>query len=496
MAKNEHLDRFMAQFPHEALTFDDVSLVTQYADFLPEQANLETRLTRNIKGRSPFFSAAMDTVTEYRTAIAMALMGGVGVIHKNLTIDEQAKQVEILKHFLHGLVTSPISVYLDQPVDQARELLKKHHFSTLVVLDRDGKFAGLITKKDTYFARTPNCLVKDFMDKGVPTFPDGLSLQDAYRTMMDRRLHKLVLVDADNKVKGLYCSDDVMDLVENKRPDCLRDSRNRLVCAAAIGVNDYERAEVLLKKHTDIIVVDSAHGYTKGVIDTVRNLISNFRSRYNFDIVAGNVVSREAASALVEAGVDAVKVGVGPGSICTTRVVCGVGIPQITAIYEAKMGAGEVPVIADGGIKNSGDVPKAIVAGADSVMMGSVLAGTDESPGEKIIHQGRQYVVYRGMGSLSAMKDRGARERYQQVNVREEDLVPQGIEGIVPYAGNLRKVLIQFVGGLRSSMGYQGARTIQELQEKGRFVRVTPAGVAEAHPHDVTITKEAPNYRT
>ena len=496
MKINPRTAEFMAQFPFQGLTYDDVSLVLQYADFLPDSTDLSTRLTSRIRINVPFLSAAMDTVTEAQMAVAMAMQGGIGVIHKNLTIEQQADQVSQVKHHLNGLIHAPVAFHVGQTLDEvlAEREAKRFKFSGFPILDDAGHVAGVLTSKDIDYAEDTSLKVEEVMTKPALTAPAGTTLQEAYSIMRSAKKGKLPLVDADGKLVGLYSFTDVRDLVEQNLPMANRDSQYRLRVAAAIsGGKDYERAEALAAEGVDVFVVDSAHGHTKGIIDMVKWLVAKFPE---IDVIAGNVATAEGAVALRDAGAHAVKVGIGPGSICTTRVVCGVGVPQITAVWEAsKALEGSVPVIADGGIRYSGDVPKAIVAGAESVMLGSILAGTDESPGEKIIQDGRRYVVYRGMGSLAAMQSfEGSRKRYGQGHRKMKDLVPEGIEGIIPYAGSVQSVMTQFCGGLRSSLGYNGAHSIEELHDTGRFVRVSPAGVAEAHPHDIRITREAPNY--
>ena len=495
MKTNPHTKAFMEAFPFEGLTYDDVSLVLQYADFLPDTTDLSTRLTSRIRLNVPFLSAAMDTVTEAPMAIAMAMQGGIGVIHKNLTVEQQADQVSQVKHHLNGLIHAPVAFHVGQTLDEilAEREAKRYKFSGFPILDEADRVVGVLTSKDIDYAEDTSAKVEDVMTRDPITAPAGTSLADAYAIMRKARKGKLPLVDKAGKLVGLYSFTDVRDLVEQNLPMANRDSQYRLRVAAAIsGGKDYERAQALAAAGADVLVVDSAHGHTKGILDMVKWLVANLP---DVDVIAGNVASGEGAAALRDAGAHAVKVGIGPGSICTTRVVCGVGVPQITAVYEAaKALRGSVPVIADGGIRYSGDVPKAIVAGAESVMLGSILAGTDESPGEKIIQDGRQYVVYRGMGSLAAMQAfEGSRKRYGQGHRKMKDLVPEGIEGIIPYAGTVQKVMTQFCGGLRSSLGY-GARSIEELHDTGKFVRVSPAGVKEAHPHDIRITREAPNY--
>lgn len=497
MSFNAFVQSFMESFPQEGLTFDDVSLVTQYADFLPEQADIRSRLTQRISVNIPFVSAAMDTVTESQMAIAMALMGGIGIIHKNLTPKRQSEQVARVKHYLNGLIRDPILFHSSDTLETVHhtKLQKNFAFSGFPILDENDRLIGILTAADIKFATDNKAPVTEVMTANVISAPAETTLQEAYTLMKKHRIGKLPLVDRNGKLAGMYSFSDVRMLVENVEPMYNRDSKYRLRVGAAIGPSDQDRVAVLAKENVDVVVVDTAHGHTKGVIDMVKWTKANYP---DIDVIAGNIATGEAAVALRDAGADAVKVGIGPGSICTTRVVAGVGIPQITAIYDcARMLKGSIPIIADGGIRHSGDVPKALVAGADVVMCGSLFAGTDESPGEKIIHQGRQYVVYRGMGSLAAMREGAAsRERYGQSNSREDELVPQGVEGIIPYSGSVRKVMVQYCGGLRAAMGYCGSRTITELRQNGRFVRVSLAGVNEAHPHDVKIIKEAPNYRS
>ena len=495
MGTNAFIKDFMSKFPSEGLTFDDVSLVTQYADFLPEEADITTRFSTRITLNIPFVSAAMDTVTEAPMAIVMAMLGGIGVIHKNLSISEQAKHVARVKNHLHGLIDSPVVFRSSDTLKTVREQKeeKSYDFNGFPILDENDNLVGILTSTDIKYAKNKDDKVANVMTTNVITAPPETNLHEAYEIMMKHKIGKLPLV-RDGKLVGLYSFTDVKMLVENVKPLYNRDANYRLRVGAAVSAFDYERVETLVKAGVDAIVVDSAHGHSKGILETIKWIVRNYPE---VDVVGGNVGTTEGAIAIRDAGAHAVKVGIGPGSICTTRIVCGVGIPQITAIYEAaKELENSIPVISDGGIRHSGDVPKAIVAGADCVMLGSILAATEESPGEKIIHQGRQYVVYRGMGSLAAMKEAmGSRKRYGQENIPEDELVPQGIEGIVPYAGPCNKVMTQFCGGLRSSMGYCGCRTIKELKAKGRFIRVSFAGLQEAHPHDIKIIKEAPNYR-
>ncbi len=498
MHVNPYITEFMNSFPLVGLTFDDVTLVTQYADFLPHETQLTTRLTSRISLNIPFVSAAMDTVSEAQMAINMAMLGGIGIIHKNLAADVQANQVKQVKHYLNGLIMKPVFFRVTDTVEHIREVRQSrgYSFSGFPILDDQDRVVGIISSSDLRYAPNPHGPVKDVMTRRIITAAPETTLEQSYELMMQNKIGKLPLVDKDGKLVGLYSFTDVKALVENDHPLYNRDSRYRLRAGAAVSANDYERAEQLANEDLDVFVVDSAHGHSKGILDMVSWLVKHYP---NADVIGGNIATAEAALALRNAGAHAVKVGIGPGSICTTRVVCGVGIPQITAIYQAAQALeGSIPIIADGGIRLSGDVPKALAAGADTVMLGSLLAGTDESPGEKIIHEGRQYVVYRGMGSISAMKTgKGSRQRYGQDNIQnDDDLVPQGIEGLVPHVGSVKKVMTQFCGGLQSTLGYCGAKTISEFQRTARFYRVTAAGVREAHPHDIKIIREAPNYRS
>jgi IMP dehydrogenase len=487
----------MKQFPFEGLTFDDVTLVTRYADFLPDEANLSTRLTSRVSLNMPFVSAAMDTVTEAGMAIAMAKLGGIGVIHKNLPAEEQTQHVKRVKHYLNGLILKPVAFRSSDTIEYINRYRDENNinFSGFPIIDDKGCVVGIITSTDLKFAKKTVQHVSEVMTTKVITAAPSTTLEQAYAKMMENKIGKLPLVDKQGQLVGLYAFTDVQELVENVQPLYTRDSRYRLRVAAAVSANDYQRAERLAEEEVDVIVVDSAHGHSRGILDMVTWITKHYP---DIDVIGGNVATAEGAVALRDAGAHAVKVGIGPGSICTTRVVCGVGIPQITAVYKAAEALeGSIPVIADGGIRLSGDVPKALVAGADTVMLGSILAGTEESPGEKIIHEGRHYVVYRGMGSLAAMKEgKGSRQRYGQDNVQDDELVPQGIEGIVPLSGSVKKIMTQFCGGLRSTLGYCGARTIAEMKKDAALYRVSSAGVREAHPHDVKIIKEAPNYRS
>lgn len=500
MAINKYLDAFMKTFPFEGLTYDDVTLVTQYADFLPDDASLETKLTSRQKMKVPFISAAMDTVTEAPMAIAMALAGGIGVIHKNLEEDAQAAEVAKVKNYLNGLIAKPVCFHANDDIAFLRAEKRRLGltFNGFPVLDDEDRLVGMISGADMRYAPMDAAKLRDVMQKDPITAKPGTSLKKAYDIMRAHKMGKLPLVDKAGHVVGLYSFTDVQRLVENKNPSYNCDEQFRLRVSASVsgGKGDLARMEKLAEAGLDVVVVDSAHGHSKGIMEMTKYIVKNFPK---VDVIAGNIATGEAAAALAKCGAHAVKVGIGPGSICTTRVVCGVGIPQLTAVYSAAKalrGSG-VAVIADGGIKLSGDVPKALAAGADSVMLGSVLAGTEESPGEKIYANGRKYVVYRGMGSMAALKNgKGSRARYFQDNESEDDLVPQGIEGMVPYSGHVSSIMTQFCGGLRASLGYCGTKTVAELQARGKFYRVTAAGQREARPHDITITKEAPNYRT
>ncbi|MDA3798381.1 MAG: IMP dehydrogenase [Kiritimatiellae bacterium] len=494
--KNEFVQAVMAESPYTALTFDDVTLITQYADFLPDQTSIKTKLTNKITLNIPFLSAAMDTVTESDMAIALACEGGIGVIHKNLDMSTQASNVAKVKHYLNGLIQDPIVFNVDDTIAKVLEVKKnrKFGFSGFPIVDENGCLAGILTSSDIKYSEKYDLKIKDIMTSNVFTAPPETTLADAYTIMRQKKIGKLPLVE-DGKLVGLYSFTDVQNIVSGSRPLHNLDDKFRLRAAAAVSAADYDRVERLASEDVDVIIVDSAHGHTKGVMEMTTWIKKHYS---DIEVIAGNICTAEAAIDLRNAGADAVKVGIGPGSICTTRVVCGVGVPQLTAVYNCASALQDsIPIIADGGIRLSGDVPKAIVAGASTVMLGSLLAGTDESPGEKILHQGRQYVVYRGMGSLASMtQGKGSRERYSQADVQTDDLVPQGIEGIVPYAGSMKKVMNQLCGGLRSSLGYCGCKTIEEMQANGKFVKVTGAGLHESHPHDVKIMKEAPNYRS
>lgn len=486
----------MALFPHEGLTFDDVSLCTDYADFHPTEASVRSKFSRNIDLIVPFVSAAMDTVTDAKMAIAMALNGGIGVVHRNLTPQQQAEEVRRVKKYLHGLIENPVTFREGMKVADllAEKAKRQYTFSGFPIVDDNDRLCGIITSRDIKFVRDLNVPVKQVMTATLVTRPVGTTLSQALEAMLEHKVGKLPIVDADGRLAGLYSLHDVKSLMENIDPDINRDKYHKLRVAAAVGPLEFERVELLHTAGVDAVVIDTAHGHTKGVVETIKRIKSTYPS---IDVVAGNIATATAAADLLNAGADALKVGIGPGSICTTRVVTGVGVPQISAIHEVYQKIGnEVPIIADGGIRHSGDVPKALAVGGASVMMGSAFAGTEESPGEKMLHHGRTYVVYRGMGSLEAMKAGvGSRDRYSQRGIEDpEELVPQGIEGLVQFRGSVANVLRQYVGGLRFALGYCGSRSIDELRAKARFVRVSYAGLLEGHAHDVKIIKDAPNY--
>ena len=478
----------------EALTFDDVLLVPAKSDCLPAQVDLGTRFTRKINLNIPIVSAAMDTVTDANLAIALAREGGIGVLHRNMTIDEQAAEVDMVKRSESGMITNPITLRPDALVAEALGLMARFKISGVPITDSTGRLVGILTNRDLRFLERTDVAVSTIMTKdNLITVPEGTTLDEAKGVLLKNRIEKLPVVDADYKLKGLITVKDIKKRLEH--PHACKDDRGRLRVAAAVGVSKetMDRAGRLIEAGVDALVVDSAHGHSKGVIDTVARLRERFPAA---EMVAGNVVTAEGAKALIAAGASAIKVGVGPGSICTTRVVAGVGVPQVTAIMGCRKVCDDagVPLIADGGIKYSGDVVKALAAGAHSVMIGSLFAGTEESPGEHVLFEGRSYKVYRAMGSLGAMKF-GSRDRYFQEGVELAKLVPEGIEGRVPYRGSLRAAVFQLCGGLRSGMGYCGARDIESLRTLTRFVKITHAGLIESHPHDVAVTKEAPNYR-
>ncbi len=474
----------------EALTFEDVLLVPKYSEVLPKEVDVRTKLTKNIDLNIPIVSAAMDTVTEHRAAITMARLGGIGIIHKNMDIKTQAKMVRIVKKSESGIILEPIFLKPYSTIKEALDLMAEYRISGFPVVDEDRKLVGILTNRDLRFESDENKLVKEVMTKApLITAPKGVTLDEAEKIFHKNKIEKLPIVDEEGELVGLIT---IKDLKKRKEyPNSNKDKYGRLRVGAAIGVNQIERAKALVEAGVDVLVLDSAHGHSKGIIDTVKAI----KDKFEVDVIAGNIATSEAALDLIEAGADAVKVGIGPGSICTTRIVAGVGIPQISAIEECVEVADKysIPVIADGGIKYSGDVAKALAVGASCVMIGSLLAGTEESPGELVIYQGRQYKNYRGMGSIGAMQ-KGSTDRYFQEGTATEKLVPEGIEGRVPYRGKMKNVIHQLIGGLRSSMGYVGAKDLKEFKDKAEFVKITTAGLKESHVHDVIITKEAPNY--
>ncbi len=476
----------------EGLTFDDVLILPSKSKVLPSETNVTTYLTRKIKLNIPIVSSAMDTVTESKMAIALAQLGGIGIIHRNLPIKVQAEEVDKVKRSESGMIVDPITMSPEDKIYQAIEVMKKYKISGLPITEGK-KLVGILTNRDLRFETRMDLPIKEIMTKDVITVPVGTSLKEAEKILQKHKIEKLPVVDENFNLKGLITYKDILKRIQY--PHAIKDEFGRLRVGAAIGVGEdvLERAEALIKAKVDVLVIDTAHGHSKRVLETVKMIKKHFS---DIELVAGNIATSEAAEDLIEMGADAVKVGVGPGSICTTRVVTGVGVPQITAISEVYRVCKKynIPVIADGGIKFSGDITKAIAAGADSVMIGNLLAGTDEAPGDIIIYQGRSYKLYRGMGSIGAMKE-GSKDRYFQDDILSETkLVPEGIEGRVPYKGSVSKVIQMLVGGLRAGMGYAGCKTIKELQEKAKFIRITPAGVRESHVHDVEIIKEAPNY--
>lgn len=475
----------------EGLTFDDVLLIPQKSEVLPKEVNVKTRLTNKIKLNTPIMSAGMDTVTESRLAIAIAREGGIGIIHKNMSIERQAMEVDKVKRSEHGVIVDPFHLSPDHVISDALELMERYHISGVPITDENGKLVGILTNRDIRFQNDFTKKIDEIMTKeNLVTAKEGTTLYEAEKILRTWKIEKLPIVDDEGMLKGLITIKDIEKSI--KYPNRATDESNRLLVGAAIGITSdmMERVAALEKAGVDVIVLDTAHGHSQGVL----NAVSKIKTEYpKLQIIAGNVATAEATEDLIKAGANAVKVGIGPGSICTTRVVAGIGVPQVTAIYDCAEAAKkyDIPIIADGGIKYSGDIPKAIAAGADVVMIGSLFAGTEESPGETVIYQGRSFKVYRGMGSLGAMAA-GSKDRYFQEDAKK--FVPEGVEGRVPYKGPLRETIYQLVGGLKAGMGYCGTPTIQALKDNGKFIKITGAGLTESHPHDIHITKESPNY--
>ena len=479
------------KFQKEGLTFDDVLLIPAESDVTPNMIDISTNLTKKIKLNTPIMTAAMDTVTEANMAIAIAREGGIGIIHKNMSIEKQADEVDKVKRSENGVIVNPFSLTEEHTVKDADDLMGKYHISGVPIVNKSGKLVGIITNRDMRFLDDFSAKIGDVMTKeSLITAPVGTTLTDAQKILKQHKIEKLPIVDEAGNLKGLITIKDIEKSVQF--PNSARDEKGRLLCGAAIGVtaNVLERAKALIDAQVDVLVLDSAHGHSHNIMECLRKVKEAFPDT---PVIAGNIATAEAAEALIEAGADCLKVGIGPGSICTTRVVAGIGVPQITAVYDVACVAQKygIPVIADGGIKYSGDIVKALAAGANVIMVGSLLAGCDEAPGETEIYQGRSFKVYRGMGSLGAMAC-GSKDRYFQEGAKK--LVPEGVEGRVPYKGSVADSIFQLVGGIRSGMGYCGCKTIPELHDKAKFVRITGAGLKESHPHDIYITKEAPNY--
>ena len=495
---------------YDAITFDDVLLIPDRSEFIPADADTHSKLSRNIELNIPFLSAPMDTVTEAALAIALAQEGGIGIIHKNLPVERQAREVEKVKRSENGVIVDPITLPPNATISQARQVMRAYNVSGIPIVDesfgftagdalpqraksngKPPKLLGILTRRDLKFQEDDNRRIGDVMTReNLVTAPEDTTLDDAERILYRSKVQKLLLIDRDHRLMGLITMRDLDKL--HQFPSACKDKRGRLRVGAAVGVKDFKRVEALIDADVDVVVVDTAHGHSKNVMETVREIKKN----WSIEVIAGNIATAAGAKDLIDAGVDGVKVGIGPGAICTTRIVSGVGVPQISAIMNAvSIGqAAGVPIIADGGIRHSGDIAKAIAAGASSVMMGSLFAGLDESPGELVIHQGRRYKTYRGMGSMGAMVH-GSKDRYGQAGVKETTkLVPEGVEGRVPYRGPLGDFVYQMVGGLRAGMGYCGTKNIEELRTNARFCRISAASMAESHPHDITITKESPNY--
>lgn len=482
---------FDEKFGKQGLTFDDVLLIPAESNVTPNMIDLKTKLTAGITLNTPIMTSAMDTVTESKMAIAVAREGGIGIIHKNMTIEQQAEEVDKVKRSENGVIANPFSLTADKTVEEADQLMGKYKISGVPIVDDNGKLVGILTNRDLRFITDFSTLIGDVMTKdNLVTAAVGTTLEDAQKILMKHKIEKLPIVDDAGMLRGLITIKDIEKAVQY--PNSARDSKGRLLCGAAIGVTEdvLDRAKALIDAQVDVLVLDSAHGHSANIINCLKKVKAAFP---NTPVIAGNIATAEAAKALIEAGADCIKVGIGPGSICTTRIVAGIGVPQITAVYDVACEAQKhgIPVIADGGIKYSGDIVKALAAGANVVMLGSLLAGCDEAPGEMEIYQGRSFKVYRGMGSIAAMQ-KGSKDRYFQTGSKK--LVPEGVEGRVPYKGVVSDTIFQLCGGIRSGMGYCGAPTIEELHRKSQFVRITGAGLKESHPHDIYITKEAPNY--
>ncbi len=482
---------YSSKFGQQGLTFDDVLLIPAATDFLPRDVDLRVRLARNVMLNAPLMTAAMDTVTEAEMAIAIAREGGIGIIHKNMSVERQADEVDKVKRSENGVIYNPFYLSPEHYAYDAEKLMAKYRISGVPICDEKGKLVGIITNRDMRFIDDYNVKIKEVMtSENLVTAPVGTTLEQAQVILARHKIEKLPLVDEHGILKGLITIKDIEKM--NRYPNSARDAAGRLLCGAAVGVtgNMMERVEALVKAQVDVVVLDSAHGHSKNIIDAIKTIKAAFPE---LPLIAGNIATAEGAQALIEAGADCIKVGMGPGSICTTRVVAGIGVPQITAVYQAACVAAKynIPIIADGGIKYSGDIVKALAAGASAVMLGSLMAGCEEAPGAVEIYQGRRFKVYRGMGSLAAMEE-GSKDRYFQED--QKKLVPEGVEGRVPYKGSVSETVFQMLGGVRAGMGYTGCRTIYELHEKARFMQITSASLVESHPHDIYITKEAPNY--
>ncbi len=479
------------KFGKEGLTFDDVLLIPQKSSILPKDVQVKTRLTKKINLNTPIISAGMDTVTESRLAIAIAREGGIGIIHKNMSIENQAMEVDKVKRSEHGVIVDPFYLSPEHKINHALELMERYHISGVPITDKNMKLVGILTNRDIRFENELDKDIRDVMTKeNLVTAREGVTMEEAESILRKWKIEKLPIVDGKGMLKGLITIKDIEKAI--KYPNRATDERKRLLVGAAVGISgdSMDRIDALVQASVDVIVIDTAHGHSQGVLDAVKKVKATYPE---LQLIAGNVATAEATEDLIKAGVDAVKVGIGPGSICTTRVVAGIGVPQITAIYDCAQAAKkyDIPIIGDGGIKFSGDIPKAIAAGADVVMIGSLFAGTEESPGETVIYKGRTFKVYRGMGSLGAMAA-GSKDRYFQEDSKK--FVPEGVEGRVSYMGPLRDSIYQLVGGLKAGMGYCGTPTIKDLKENGKFIRITGAGLKESHPHDIHITKESPNY--